>query len=272
MGREEQVVLFGRRLGYYHVERPPLVILHGLGAPWQRDDPFFEFLSRHFELYVIDLPGYGGSDPLNGVQDLALYAKTLERFCVEKKFEQIFLLGLSFGSLVATTFAASYPECCGKLILVGAPIFFPRTGILPSSFWKFAMKLVTYVPLSLLRFQIARTLLRWLVTGLMRIPVVYAARFFRPDGGAKDFFEGHYAPLAILRDDLRMIAEVELNQMLAKVKAPYLLVYGSKDMLLNQQVRRKYSDHLLVIEDATHCPHWAHPKELAEAVIEFLLK
>lgn len=263
MEREEQVVVSGRRLGYYHVGGLPLLIIHGFGTAWERDDPFFKFLARHLELFVIDLPGYAESEPLDGAQTLAFYADTLEEFCATKGLERVFILGLSFGSLVATAFAASYPKRCQKLTLVGAPIFLPKM-------WRGILKLCVRIPFSLARYRLVRIALYNLVYGLTRLPPIEAAYLLRRVA-AEDYLEGRYARLHVLRANLRIVAEEDLNQLIAKVKVPYLLVYGSNDVLLTQGARQMFPEHLVVIEDAPHCPHWTHPEQLAEAVIQFLL-
>src|ERR1700735_4128932 len=42
----------------------PLVLLHGLGSSRQAWDPVMPALAGHFDVIAVDLPGFGGSEPL----------------------------------------------------------------------------------------------------------------------------------------------------------------------------------------------------------------
>jgi pimeloyl-ACP methyl ester carboxylesterase len=43
---------------------PPLVLLHGVGHHWQAWQPVIDLLAPRFEVFAVDLPGFGGSAPL----------------------------------------------------------------------------------------------------------------------------------------------------------------------------------------------------------------
>src|SRR4051812_50073793 len=52
----------------HHVRRgsgPPLVLLHGLGMDWRGWEPLLDRLAAEREVIAVDLPGHGGSPPLD---------------------------------------------------------------------------------------------------------------------------------------------------------------------------------------------------------------
>jgi pimeloyl-ACP methyl ester carboxylesterase len=40
---------------------PPLVLLHGIGSRWQAFAPVLDLLARGFDVWALDLPGFGAS-------------------------------------------------------------------------------------------------------------------------------------------------------------------------------------------------------------------
>lgn len=44
----------------------PLVLLHGIGSRWQAFEPVLGLLAADFEVWAVDMPGFGGSAPLPG--------------------------------------------------------------------------------------------------------------------------------------------------------------------------------------------------------------
>src|SRR5690349_9490268 len=82
----------------------PALYLHGAGgvAGWS---PFFEELSRSFELYVPDHPGFGRSDTppwLDNVHDLAYFYL---QFLRDLDLDRVHLIGSSIGGWVALEMA-----------------------------------------------------------------------------------------------------------------------------------------------------------------------
>ncbi len=79
----------------------------------------------NFKIIVPDLPGFGEAKPLNAEHNLANYVAWLADFMRDQNLsEPPILLGHSFGSIVAASYAAKYPETLSSLVLVnpiGAP-------------------------------------------------------------------------------------------------------------------------------------------------------
>jgi pimeloyl-ACP methyl ester carboxylesterase len=96
-------------------EGPPLLFLHAAGGGgWF---PLHEHLSKRFEVWAPDHPGFSASDVLEdveGVDDLVYhYLDFLDRFGLERPV----VFGHSLGGWVAAELAVHSPERISKLVL-----------------------------------------------------------------------------------------------------------------------------------------------------------
>lgn len=98
---------------------PALVFLHGIGnqsGSWVRQ---LEALAPRFRVIAWDAPGYGASDPLPAEAPSADdYAGSLAALLDALGVAQAVLVGSSLGALVASAFAARWPQRVGGLVLL----------------------------------------------------------------------------------------------------------------------------------------------------------
>jgi pimeloyl-ACP methyl ester carboxylesterase len=82
---------------------PPLVLLHGVGHRRQAWYPVVDRLAEHRELFLVDLPGHGESDPLalEGRQVLDVLHDELVDFLREHDLDRPHLAGNSLGGRIA---------------------------------------------------------------------------------------------------------------------------------------------------------------------------
>ncbi|MDX2277847.1 MAG: alpha/beta fold hydrolase [Hyphomonadaceae bacterium] len=133
----EIVTVAGKQISY-HVfgQGPDLFLLHGSGPGVTGMENFegnVAAFSQHFRVYVPDLPGYGKSDAVEGVQDMAS-AELMIGFMDALGVESAAIIGNSFGGYVGARMAAAHPERVSKLVTIGGigyGIFapFPNEGI-----------------------------------------------------------------------------------------------------------------------------------------------
>jgi pimeloyl-ACP methyl ester carboxylesterase len=96
----------------------PLLLVHGLGgsgANWIEVLP--ELVERH-RVFVVDLPGHAGSEPLPGGASVGDFAAAVARVLEAEKVEGALVAGHSFGGLVALRLAHSRPELVRGLLLI----------------------------------------------------------------------------------------------------------------------------------------------------------
>jgi pimeloyl-ACP methyl ester carboxylesterase len=110
----------GRSVWRVWGEGPSLVLLHGGAGSWMHWIRNIGPLSRHFRVFVPDIPGFGDSDPLPEYSVLALapvMAQAVEALPVGDSY---CLAGFSFGAWVGGHMLAYHQKRVKRLILVGA--------------------------------------------------------------------------------------------------------------------------------------------------------
>jgi pimeloyl-ACP methyl ester carboxylesterase len=100
---------------------PPVVLLHGIArthADWTAQH---ELLSDRFRVHSVDLPGFGGSDPLPGRYSLQALAAFVERFLdAVGVTEPAHLVGNSLGGAIAMRVSVLAPQRVRSLALVNS--------------------------------------------------------------------------------------------------------------------------------------------------------
>ncbi|AHB42519.1 alpha/beta hydrolase [Candidatus Saccharibacteria bacterium RAAC3_TM7_1] len=118
----------GAAVRYWHYGNPlhPMaVFLHGFRGTHHGFEKIVHELEKNYYCIVPDLPGFGDSDPLDNIHSLENYIDAVHDFIVAvKKHDKVFLVGHSFGSIVASHTAATYPDMVEKLVLIN-PISAP---------------------------------------------------------------------------------------------------------------------------------------------------
>jgi pimeloyl-ACP methyl ester carboxylesterase len=103
-----------KRLG----EGPPVVMVHGGGNDWHEWEKNLAFLARSFQIYALDLPGFGQSKAPRAPVPLAWGTSFLRIFMENLGILNPSLIGHSLGGMVSIAFAACYPGSVKKLVLV----------------------------------------------------------------------------------------------------------------------------------------------------------
>jgi len=70
------------------------------------------------EMWVVDRPGFGGSEPAEAVVDLSVQARALSPLLDCAPGQRVLLVGHSYGAAIATLMAAAQPDRVGALVLL----------------------------------------------------------------------------------------------------------------------------------------------------------
>ena len=102
-----------------------VVMLHGGGpgaSGWSNYVTNFGPFSEHYRAILMDMPGYGKSDPKEMHEDYRnrINALALRDLLDTLGIEKANVIGNSMGGATAATFAIAYPERINKLVLMGA--------------------------------------------------------------------------------------------------------------------------------------------------------
>lgn len=111
----------GHDVRYYTAgEGEPLVLIHGGGGDARTWLHNIEELSSSYTVYAPDLPGYGGSQPLDGKYYIPELTAFLDGFSDNLGLERFHLVGHSLGGGVALNYALHSPQKIKKLVLVSS--------------------------------------------------------------------------------------------------------------------------------------------------------
>ena len=109
--------------------RPALFLLHGYGAGAAFWAHSMAGWADHFDVYSLDLPGFGMSnhDPFTArtpQEAEAHYVEAIHRLQLALHLDEVMLMGHSLGGMVAAAYALRYPSLVSKVILV-SPVGIP---------------------------------------------------------------------------------------------------------------------------------------------------
>ncbi len=127
--------------------KPSLLLLHGYLSSTFSFRHLIPLLTRYFNIYAIDLPGFGNSEKnTRFYYSLDNYAELAGRFCVAKSIRKCAIAGHSMGGQIALRAARKHPGIFNKVIGISAAGYMGRL--------KPQLRLFTYLPLSHLFLQI----------------------------------------------------------------------------------------------------------------------
>jgi len=100
------------------VQRVPLLLINGIGSSFELFTPFVDELDPAVEVIRFDPPGVGGSGPASGPYRFNGLGRLIARMLTELGYDQVDVLGISWGGAVAQHFAAFQRARCRRLVLV----------------------------------------------------------------------------------------------------------------------------------------------------------
>ena len=239
----------------------PLVLLHGWGTHARVWQGLVPALSERFQVYAVNLPGYGASPDCTPYTPEALVdvlARALPggvRVC-----------GWSLGAQLALAWACLRPAQVEALVLVAAtPCFVNRPG------WDCGTDEVVLRGFARdLEADYATTMQRFLslqARGAASLPA--ALRPLR-----RALAEAGRPSLQALRGGLQLLLRSDWRGRLGQIAPPTLLVHGDRDLLTppcaaHALARGLPDGRLALIEGAAHAPFLSHPETVLRQMTDF---
>lgn len=234
----------------------PLVLLHGLGSSRQAWDPVMPALAGHFDVIAIDLPGFGGSEPVPAQVEPrpAALAAAVAGLLDELGITAPHLAGNSFGGWVALELAAIRPAA--SLTLLSPAGLWRRHPVYCRASLRATRWLARHAagPLSrLVNYRLGRALVLGQTHGR---PMQLTADYARSAILAMGTCPGFDATLkATVRR--RFLATVPIG-------APVTVAFGSRDLLLLRHQSRHLDQlppgtQVDVLPGCGHVPMADHP-------------
>jgi pimeloyl-ACP methyl ester carboxylesterase len=216
--------------------KAPIVLLHGWGLSSASFHQLSDYLSQDFELYLVNLPGFGGSPIPEKPYGLAEMAAEVLAFIKKSGINNPTLLGHSVGGKIAAYLAATNPECVNRLILINSSGL-PRTRDLKS---QIKIKLI----------QLLRQAIKWLDS---KFSTTLFKNWFIPRFASPDYKNA--GPM--LPTFLKVVNE-QLTTLLPLIRCRTLLLWGSEDsetpLEVGERFNRAISNSELVV--LTGGDHW----------------
>jgi pimeloyl-ACP methyl ester carboxylesterase len=263
--------------------RPPLLLVHGFGASTDHWRKNIEVLARNYEVWAIDLLGFGRSAKPVLTYGGDLWREQLHQFIVEKIKRPTVLAGNSLGGYAALTVAAEYPQDCAGIILLNSAGAFTDTSPLGSTklnpvqktVQKFAQSLFKQPWGSRLIFEFVRQksqirkTLRQVYVNQTEVTDRLVEEIYRPstDPGAAAVFGSIFANQQGKKVDI----------LLSEMSCPLLCIWGDRDPWINAKSRSakfqaNYQNISEVFLNAGHCPHDDAPDLVNQAIANWLEK
>jgi pimeloyl-ACP methyl ester carboxylesterase len=242
---------------------PPVVLIHGYTDSARDWVPLAPYLSPRLRLILVDIRGHGRSGKPECCYTRFDFAYDIKLLLDVLGVQQADIVGHSMGSFIAQTFAEYWPERTRRVILIsssggakaGAP---PRRPA-----YDYAA-------------QIRK----------LKEPIDPDSPFMiewwsSPTPVDKDFIrrqrrDAAAIPLRVWLAVLDQgIVEGDLQRTLPKLKAPALLIWGSADPIMGEEVRQSLREALphaqvKVLQGLGHNPFWEDPQRCAEVINAFL--
>ena len=230
----------------------PLILLHGWGNNMASLMELGKLLAKSFQVYLVDLPGFGLSSIPPTVYGSETYASIVEEFMRSLAIANPIIIGHSFGGKIAIQLAVR--KKAEKIILLGS------SGIQLPKPWRTKLKIHG---LSLLKF-------------LARLPMVAdlikpgMARYQRKFGST-DYVNATGMMRKIL---VKTVAESVLT-LLPNIEMPTLLIWGSLDQEtppIMGEIMQKYIPNakLQIIPQGGHLLCTDSPHEVWKLIDDFL--
>lgn len=259
-------------------DRPPLLLIHGFGASTDHWRKNIHGLQAEFEVWAIDLLGFGRSDKPELQYSGRLWRDQLHDFIREVIGQPVVIAGNSLGGYASLCVAADQPDWVAGVVLLNSAGPFQETDTTtePNLFLQAIRQTIqTFMlqPLpSWLLFQyvrqrpnIRKTLKQvYLDQSVITEQLIDDIRRPADDPGAAQVFASVF----------KSPKGDTVDQLLSRMTAPLLLLWGEGDPWMNTRQRsakfREHYDHLTEhFLQAGHCPHDEVPHQVNQLLGEW---
>jgi pimeloyl-ACP methyl ester carboxylesterase len=228
-----------------------LIFLHGWGDSSKTFAALVNELKDKYEIYVLDLPGFGGTQAPKKAWDLDDYAEFVNCFLSKLDIRPYALLGHSYGGSVAIILTEK-STTIQRLILLASAGIRNKNKFKKNVFTAGAK--VTKVPLMVLPSR-KRKLIKDKLYKSIGSDITVAPH---------------------MEETFRKMINQDVSESALKIKTPTLLIYGSSDTATpvsdGQKLSSLIQNSTLKVMDAGHFLHQEQPEIVANLIKDFLAK
>lgn len=253
--------------------KPTILLIHGFRGTHHGLEKIVENLSD-FHCIIPDLPGFGASRPFTrGEHTLDQYVEFVHEF--QKTAEAAIVLGHSFGSIVASHYAARYPSEVQHLILIN-PISAPALKGPKAAMTKAAMFyywLAKKSPRKVSRSILSHQKIVDIMSHQMTVSRDPELREFVRQQHREHF--STFASPEIVSQAFRASVSHTVADVVRHLTMPTLVIGAEKDQVSPAHTQRDFARALpdgtyVQLADVGHLTHYEQPREVAAAIRTFL--
>jgi len=246
---------------------PAVVLIHGYTDSARDWVPMLPYLSKRYRLILVDIRGHGQSSKPECCYSRLDFAYDIKLLLDALHVRKADIVGHSLGSIIAQTFAEYWPERTSRVVLISSTGGAPPGAVKKPPQFDFAA-------------QIRK----------LKEPIDPGSPFMiawwdSPTPVDPDFIRRQRKDaagiplrvwLAVLDQSISANgAYADLQRTLPRLKAPTLLIWGSKDPIMEPDVRQTLRDALpnaevKIFDGLGHNPFWEDPRAVAQTINGFL--
>lgn len=293
---KRQLNLGHETLAYVHVGqgKETIVMIHGNVSSSLHFEPLIKRLSSHYQVYAPDLRGFGDSTYHNRFDSIEELADDIIKFIEKLQLGAVHVVGWSAGGAIAQVIASERPDLVKKMVLIapgspkGYPVFKKGSNqeVLIGEIYTTKEELATDPIQVAPMIQFLEQKNAAMMSYLWDLTIYNAGN--KPDAATNEI---------LIQESLKQRNIVDIDWALCKfnishepgfygpgsglidgLKAPTLVVWGKKDLTVNQymidETMRLLKAHaqLITYENSGHSPLVDSPDRLAQDIQEFLQK
>jgi pimeloyl-ACP methyl ester carboxylesterase len=240
----------------------PLVLIHGIGHRRQTWYPVVDALAAEFDVVIADLPGHGGSAPLDTtVPARDAFRAAFEELFVDLGIERPHVVGNSLGGLIA-------------LELGNDGLARSVTALSPAGFWSGARDFVYIRALFgsiLLSARLVRPLAAPLARSVAGRKALMGWLYAHPENAAPQMVAGDLANMLRARPTVEHLLGQAYPFVPGEPSVPTTIAWARRDKVLlpyqARRARRILPDATHVwLDDCGHVPMSDHPELVAATI------
>ncbi|MEG3990316.1 alpha/beta fold hydrolase [Microcoleus sp. S28C3] len=263
-----------------HPERPPLLLIHGFGASTDHWRKNISGLSKEFEVWAIDLLGFGRSAKPELQYSGDLWRDQLHDFITNIIGRPAVLAGNSLGGYAALCVAAQRPESAAGLILINSAGPFSEPQPAPEA--PPLQKAISTVAKTLFQQDWASFLLFQYVRQRSTIRKTLEKVYLDQSAVTDQLVEEIYLPSCdpgapkVFASVFRTPQGEKIDVLLSQLNCRLLMLWGEGDPWMNSTERSaKFRNHYPQLTEhfikAGHCPHDEVPEQINELIRRWII-
>ena len=226
----------------------PVLMVHGWGADMELLRPLARQLaSYNYRLYLLDLPGFGASEPPREPCSIFDYANICRAFLDYHKIDSAHYFGHSLGGRIGLILASDHAQRIRSMVLSNSAGIRARLPV---------------------QLRLRQQLYKAIRQGLLNLGARKTAERLRESYSRRYASSDYQTASPVMRQTLVNVVNQDLLAKARQVAVPTVLVWGDKDedtpLWMGQKLEQTIPDAaLIVFEGAGHYAYLDYPQKTA---------